>query len=172
MLNGAPELGNCSVFGRCLLTDCLQPQMKTYRCPWCVSRTNHNILYFVHISRTSSLNTAICLWKLRISLVWRGFQPSNLHRIRGNPGALARRQTHLSTLAPRALRHKAQGWCSFTAILFKLWRLGGNSALSLQPLSQLPGSRASPREAHCQTFLGALGRIVSLSGTNVNPFTR
>jgi len=28
---------------RCLLTACLQPQMKTYRSPWCVSRTNHNI---------------------------------------------------------------------------------------------------------------------------------
>ena len=68
---------------RYLLTAHSRPQMKTYRCPWCVSRTNHNILYFVHISCTSSLNTAICLWKLRISLARRGFARSNLHQIWG-----------------------------------------------------------------------------------------
>ena len=83
MLRGASVLGKLLVLRRCLLTPCLQPQMKTYRCPWCVSRTNHNILYFVNISRTSSLNPAICLWKLRISLAGRGFERSNLHRIWG-----------------------------------------------------------------------------------------
>lgn len=60
--------------------------MKTYRCPWCVSRTNHNILYFVLISRTSSLNPANCLWKLRFGLAGRGFERSDLHQIRGVGG--------------------------------------------------------------------------------------
>jgi hypothetical protein len=122
-LDGVPELGNCSVFGRCLLTDCLQPQMKTYRCPWCVSRTNHNILYFVNISRTTSLNTAICLWKLRISLVCRGSWRSNLHRIWGTAKASQAPPSLLPTLAPGEPWHKAQDWCSSRAILFKLWTI-------------------------------------------------
>jgi hypothetical protein len=46
--------------------------MKKYRCPWYVSTTNHNILYFVSVSRTCSLNTAICLWKVANGLVWSG----------------------------------------------------------------------------------------------------
>lgn len=87
MPDGAPELGKLLGLRRCLLTPCLQPQMKTYRCPWCVSRTNHNIWYFGHISRTSSLNPAICLWKLRFSLVGRGFRrhgnAPNLEQRRG-----------------------------------------------------------------------------------------
>ncbi len=57
--------------------------MKNYRCPWCVSRTNHNILYFVHISRTSPLNTAICLWKVAIGLVRRGVARPNLPQNQG-----------------------------------------------------------------------------------------
>ena len=61
----------------CFLTPCLQTQMKTYRCPWCVSRTNHNILYFVHISRTCSLNPGLCLWKVRFSLAGCGFERSD-----------------------------------------------------------------------------------------------
>jgi hypothetical protein len=46
----------------------VKPQMKKYRCPWCMSTQNHNILYFVNISRTFPLNTAICLWKAQNSL--------------------------------------------------------------------------------------------------------
>ena len=89
--------------------------MKTYRCPWCVSRTNHNILYFVHISRTSPLNTAICLWKLRIGLARRGFAAPDLHQIwsisRAGLGPRSRNSTPASTLAPHELRHKTQNRC-------------------------------------------------------------
>ena len=51
----------------------VKPQMKKYRCLWCVSTTNHNILYLIIISRTSRLNPANCLWKVANCLVWRGF---------------------------------------------------------------------------------------------------
>ncbi len=54
---------------RFFVTVRLQPQMKKYRCPWYVSTQNHNILYFVHIWRICSLNTALCLWKALRSLV-------------------------------------------------------------------------------------------------------
>jgi hypothetical protein len=57
---------------RSFVTVRLQPQMKKYRCPWYVSTQNHNILYFVHISGTSSLNTAIWLWKARLTVVRSG----------------------------------------------------------------------------------------------------
>src|ERR1039457_472071 len=81
--------------------------MKTYRCPWCVSRTNHNILYFVHISRTSSLNTAICLWKLRFSLAQQGFQRSEFA---SNPRQCAgRSRTSISSTNPSPRRTPAQG---------------------------------------------------------------
>jgi len=46
--------------------------MKKYRSLWCMSTTNHNILYFAVIPGTSLLNTAICLWKAQNSLAWRG----------------------------------------------------------------------------------------------------
>ena len=122
------DSGFCSVFGRCLLTPCLQPQMKTYRCPWCVSRTNHNILYFVNISCTSSLNPGLCLWKPRISLAGRGFERSDLHQIwgvaRAHPGPQSNRSTRASTLAPPRLQHKAQNRCTSPALLFKLWTIG------------------------------------------------
>ncbi len=59
--------------------------MKKYRCPWCVSTGNHNILYFVRISGTCSLNTAICLWKASNSLARRGSGRSDLPQNRGKP---------------------------------------------------------------------------------------
>ena len=37
------------VFPPGFITIRLQPQMKKYRCLWCMSTANHNILYFVHI---------------------------------------------------------------------------------------------------------------------------
>ncbi len=46
--------------------------MKKYRSLWCMSTTNHNILYFAVIPGTFLLNTGICLWKAQISLVRRG----------------------------------------------------------------------------------------------------
>jgi len=77
-LSGAP-------FALDFVTVRLQPQMKKYRCPWYVSTTNHNILYFVGISRTCSLNTAICLWKVANGPVWRGVARSVLRWNRGKP---------------------------------------------------------------------------------------
>jgi hypothetical protein len=46
--------------------------MKKYRSLWCMSTTNHNILYLADIPRTQLLNTAICLWKAQNSLAQRG----------------------------------------------------------------------------------------------------
>jgi hypothetical protein len=57
--------------------------MKKYRCPWCVSTENHNILYFVVVSGTSTQNTAICLWKASNSLARRRFAPSDLPKNQG-----------------------------------------------------------------------------------------
>jgi len=53
---------------RSLLTVRLQPQMKKYRCLWCVSTTNHNILYFLIIFSIRLFNTGIRLWKAQKSL--------------------------------------------------------------------------------------------------------
>ena len=113
---------------RFFLTPCLQPQMKTYRCPWCVSRTNHNILYFGGISRTSSLNTAICLWKVRNSSVRRGSARFKLPQFWGTRWVGQRLPPHRLTLAPVGLRHKAQNRCTSAAILFKLWTFGSDEA--------------------------------------------
>jgi hypothetical protein len=64
---------------------CFEPQMKKYRRPWYASTTNRNILYFVGVPRTCSLNTAICLWKVGNGLVWRGVARFVLHSNRGGP---------------------------------------------------------------------------------------
>ena len=165
---------------RCLLTPCLQPQMKTYRCPWCVSRTNHNILYFVNISRTSSLNPGLCLWKLRFSLAGRGSGRSGLHRIWGTewarPGPLSHPSTHASTLALAGLWHKAQNRCTLAAILFKLWTFRQtDSAFRLAvPYPRRPAFAHArfPSCTHCHAFRGFLGKVISLSGTNSNPSAR
>lgn len=96
-----------------------------------MSRTNHNILYFVRVSRTSPLNPANCLWKPRISPFRRGFERSDLHQIwgvaRAGSGPQSNRSTRSSTVAPARLRHKVQNRCNLPALLFKLWRFGSNS---------------------------------------------
>jgi hypothetical protein len=53
-----------------------------------VSTTNHNLLYFVGISRTCSLNTAICLWKVVNGLAGRAVAWFALHSNRGKIRAL------------------------------------------------------------------------------------
>jgi hypothetical protein len=63
------------------VTICLQPQMKKYRCPWGVSTANHNILYFVDISRTRSLNTAQWPVESSNSLTGRGLFECGLPQI-------------------------------------------------------------------------------------------
>jgi len=55
--------------------------MKKYRSLWYMSTTNHNILYFVDITRIRFLNTAICLWKVQNSLVRGGFSGSKLPQL-------------------------------------------------------------------------------------------
>jgi hypothetical protein len=45
----------------------------------------------------------------------------------GKQEAVQPPQPHSPTLAPPNPRHKAQDWCSSTAILFKLWTLWSNS---------------------------------------------
>jgi hypothetical protein len=63
------------------VTVCLQPQMKKYRCPWGVSTANHNILYFVDISRTRSLNTAKWPVESSNSLAGRGLFECGLPQV-------------------------------------------------------------------------------------------
>jgi hypothetical protein len=46
--------------------------MKKYRSLWCMSTTNHNILYFPAIPGTFLLNTGISLWKAQFTLARRG----------------------------------------------------------------------------------------------------
>jgi hypothetical protein len=61
--------------------------MKKYRSLWCMSTTNHNILYFACIRRTSMLNTAICLWKAQNGRNERGFRQSKMpQNLRKSPG--------------------------------------------------------------------------------------
>jgi len=90
----------------------VKPQMKKYRCPWCMSTRNHNILYFVSIWGTSPLNTAICLWKAQNSLAWRGFRRSKLLRSRGKFGLGWPTAALLQSLVPPRIRHKAQNRCT------------------------------------------------------------
>jgi hypothetical protein len=47
--------------------------MKKYRSLWCMSTTNHNILYLVDIPCTSSLNSGNRLWKAQKRLALCGF---------------------------------------------------------------------------------------------------
>jgi hypothetical protein len=47
----------------------LQPQMKKYRSLWCMSTTNHKILYFPHIRGIFLLNSGLRLWKAGNPLV-------------------------------------------------------------------------------------------------------
>ncbi len=48
--------------------------MKKYRCLWCLSTKNHNILYFVHIRGIYFPNKGKCLWKARSPLRGAGFR--------------------------------------------------------------------------------------------------
>jgi hypothetical protein len=49
--------------------------MKKYRCWWCMSTKNHNLLCFVGFSGINLLNKGICLWKAPKTLAERGFPP-------------------------------------------------------------------------------------------------
>jgi RimJ/RimL family protein N-acetyltransferase len=60
--------------------------MKKYRCLWCVSIPNHNILYFLRICSIRFLNTANCLWKARRGRARRGFSPSKCTESRAKAG--------------------------------------------------------------------------------------
>jgi hypothetical protein len=85
----------------------VKPQMKKYRCLWCMSTTNHYILYFVNISRTCPLNTVIYLWKACNSLAGSGFaRPESAKctaRIGFQPAS-----SSISSLFPADARHKRQ----------------------------------------------------------------
>jgi hypothetical protein len=70
------------LFTPAFITIQLKPQMKTYRCLWWLSTTNHNILYFVGLPRIPLLNTGICLWKAQNTLSQRRFRCPNFRRPR------------------------------------------------------------------------------------------
>jgi hypothetical protein len=141
--------------------------MKKYRCPWYVSTTNHNILCFVGISRTCSLNTAICLWKVANGLVWRGVARFVLHSNRGKFRAAARSPYHYLSVVLRWPPHKAQNWCRIAHLLCELW----TSGTVPQPNFRLPGisSRRGGRHG-CQkrTKLRGAYRVGKSHGINAN----
>jgi hypothetical protein len=105
--------------------------MKKYRCLWCMSTRNHNILYFVCVPRIHLLNTATRLWKAQKPLVQRGLQPpKTCTKFDATPalpasGALAHQPAappvYSSSLAPRKPRRKAQNRCNFPAPLCEVW---------------------------------------------------
>jgi hypothetical protein len=112
----------------------LQPQMKTYRCPWYVSTRNHNILYFVCIPRTILLNTGLSLWKAPKTLVRRAFGPSRsapklmqLQPLRpfctGKPDPLPRPALPIPSLASPPPPRKTQDQCTFAAPLCEVWTI-------------------------------------------------
>jgi len=68
--------------------------MKKYRSLLCMSTTNHNILYFLFISRISLANNGNRLWKAQKPLALRGDEPSNLPQILCNRKVGGRFQLH------------------------------------------------------------------------------
>jgi hypothetical protein len=46
--------------------------MKKYRSLWCMSTTNHNILYFLNIRGIRLVNNGNRLWKAQKAQAWRG----------------------------------------------------------------------------------------------------
>jgi hypothetical protein len=84
----------------------LQPQMKKYRSLWCMSTTNHNILYFVRVSSTTAINTAIWLWKAQNRHERRGFGTSMLPQNLMQPPA---REDPSSPLKPSPGASRPQG---------------------------------------------------------------
>ncbi len=100
--------------------------MKKYRCPWCLSTGNHNILYFVDILGTCSLNTAICLWKASKALLGAGLRGVFCPKTGADPKATdgqARFPSHRLSVAHAWTRHKAQKWCNWPAELCELWTI-------------------------------------------------
>jgi hypothetical protein len=49
--NGAQSSLHPVLIGQLFITVRLKPQMKKYRCLWCMSTSNHNIWYFGHVCR-------------------------------------------------------------------------------------------------------------------------
>jgi hypothetical protein len=68
--------------------------MKKYRALLCMSTTNHNILYFLFISRISLANNRNRLWKAQKPQARRGLGPPALPQVLCNRGAAARRRPH------------------------------------------------------------------------------
>jgi hypothetical protein len=104
----------------------VKPQMKKYRSLWCVSTTNHNILYFVGILGICPLNPAIYLWKLTKGLVWRGlkrFNPPQNH----SKFTLQAFRRHFSSLFPAPARYKTQKQCIFSDFPVQMWTFGAIS---------------------------------------------
>jgi hypothetical protein len=116
----------------------LLPQMKKYRCLWCVSTRNHNILYFVCIPRTILLNTGLSLWKAQKTLARRALEPSsfapNLMQlwpfcVSPAPPLKTRFPNSAfpipeSSLVPPRTPGKTQKQCSSPARLCEVWRSG------------------------------------------------
>jgi hypothetical protein len=68
--------------------------MKKYRSLLWMSTTNHNILYFLFISRISFANSGNCLWKAQKPQALRGPGLPALLQIQCNPEVGARRWPH------------------------------------------------------------------------------
>jgi hypothetical protein len=120
----------------------VKPQMKKYRSLWCVSTINHNILYFIVISRTSPLNTVNRLWKVAGGLVSCGFCQSGCTKI-GENRASRRLQSPIPSVFPQCHPHKAQEQCSLSGFLVQMWTMGMNLA------KRKSAPRTFAREADC-----------------------
>ena len=100
--------------------------MKKYRCLWCLSTKNHNILYFVYIAASTFQTKGICLWKARKRLAGRGFRLRNLPKIRCKPRGLAIRTCFDPSLVLSGTGNKGRKWCNLGGNLCELWRFGAN----------------------------------------------
>ena len=101
----------------------LRPQMKKYRCPWYMSTTNHNILYFGHISGINFPNKGDSLWKAPNSLARRGVKPAKSASIpvQSWPALPSLSNSSLALTAPGG---KTQKRCTSVLRLWELWRFG------------------------------------------------
>ena len=120
--------------------------MKKYRSLWCMSTTNHNILYFAVIPCTLFLNTGICLWKAQNSLARRGLRRDFASRAVqiGRPPWVVFTQAYPPALSVLIPKPSPAGGCLQDAkqVQFALATVGvvDNSAHSLDDLHGRRGS--------------------------------
>src|ERR1700677_3925737 len=104
-----------------------------------MSRTNHNMLYFVAIRGNRPLNMGICLWKAQNRLSERGLDAELAPKIVQTPGRPADPTPNRSLASARPL-HKTQNWCKSRALLCELWTIAPNDLMTAK-VASVHGSR-------------------------------